>query len=199
MDERPFCSIHPVGKALPESLLSIAWPPSHEGNSFSRCREFSRPTKTSCPSISGIELGQGKRKHADFSCAPACGTGLDLARRPPLFRPGEKQAAGRVCARVPQDSRSGWLPTRAFVSLLHRCFNFSSKFHFRGKTTISTPTKCRSHDLFWLIRFRCPNIIWQIHLSEHANNDDIFGEMDRKEEILAHYWYCRNHRGNTKG
>lgn len=155
MDEQPFCSILPAGKALPESLLSIAWPPSHEGNSFSRCREFSRPTKTSFPSISGIELGQGKRKHENFSCAPACGTRLDLTRRPPVFRPGEKRAAGRVCpARIPQDSRPGQPPTRTFVSLLHRCFNFSSKFHFRGKTTICSPTKCRSHDWSWLTRFR---------------------------------------------
>jgi len=71
-----------------ESLLSIAWPPSHEGNSLSRCREFSRLTKTSFLSIFGIELGQGKRKHVDFSCAPACDLRPDLALKPPVFRSG---------------------------------------------------------------------------------------------------------------
>lgn len=99
------------------------------------------------PRFPGIELGQGKRKHADFSCAPACGPRPGLARRPSVFHLGEKQAAGRASAR---ESRripgSGRPPTRAFASLLHRCFNFSSKFHFRGKTTIHSPTKCRSHD-----------------------------------------------------
>lgn len=47
--------------SLSLSLLSTACPPSREGNSFSRCREFPRPPRTL---LIRISLGQGKRERA---------------------------------------------------------------------------------------------------------------------------------------
>lgn len=116
--------------SLPGCLLSTACPPGHEGNSPSRCREFSRPTKTLfIPSSRIISLGQGKRKHARararVSCAPVVGTfnpetkaaDKGFLRSEKSWRPGGAESRGIFSIRR-QSSRSR-------ARLLPSCFNFA--------------------------------------------------------------------------
>lgn len=103
-----------------------------------------------------INVGQGKRKHARVSCAPAY-------RRVESWNEGRRFSGGKSAAEwtprpvgPPPAGRSADF-SHVCASLLHLCFNFSPKIHFGGKTTPFPTRRDDSHSRS--VRVRLSNAI----------------------------------------
>jgi len=131
-DGRAFRSGHPAGKALPK-LRFLRW------HDLLVVREIRSPGAGSF--LAQRDLAHlGFRDWARSGKAKARGRFLHVCRRVESSKEGrrfsdsEKRPVGHA-RRVPQDFPGQASPSCAFASLLHRCLDFSSKFHFHGKIT----------------------------------------------------------------
>lgn len=163
-------------------LLSIACLPNHEGNSPSRYREFSRPTKTLFPSISGIELGQEKRKHMRVFYAPIflCRQASNCDAKISDFSSGENKRSDAFTW-IPQES----LCQASFLlACLLACYIGASIFRQNSIFTEKSccfPANHRSREISFsvdinvkhyltnpfntLIRYVTDEIEWHVHVT----------------------------------
>lgn len=156
----------PQAKLSRIPLLSVACLPNHEGNSPSRYREFSR-SKTLFPSISGIELGQGKRKHMRIFYAPI------------FLRRQASNSDTRIIGFSPMkiNGRVHVNPTGVpdqanfLLACLLSCYIGASIFRQNSIFTEKSccfPTNHRSREIIFRST-QTSNIIRQIHLSKHID------------------------------